>query len=249
MKTIEESNKGALAGGKAVRNRMVKGPKALLAIAKAEALGDACFRYILTRIAPGVSEKALAAEIEKFLADNGSEGLAFPTICVSGVSTNMPHGEPSDKLIEKGDFVVMDFGARIDGYCGDMTRTVAVGRTSSIQRNIYGIVLRAQEAAIGALREGARCDFVDRAARGTIEEAGYGEYYVHGTGHGVGRKVHENPRINAKSTSILLENMPVTVEPGIYIPEKFGVRIEDLLIVTKFGSVNLTKSEKRLITL
>lgn len=234
---------------KTPRNRMIKGPKALLAIAKAEALGDACFSYILTRIAPGISEKALAAEIEKFLTDNGSDGLAFPTICVSGVSTNMPHGVPSDKTVETGDLVVLDFGARIDGYCGDMTRTVAVGRASSMQRKVYDIVLRAQEASIAALREGARCDFVDRAARGVIEDAGYGDYYVHGTGHGVGKHVHENPRINAKSTHILLENMPVTVEPGIYIPEKFGIRIEDLLIVTKFGSVNLTKSEKKLIVL
>jgi Xaa-Pro aminopeptidase len=246
---ITESNEVTETKEKMPRSRMVKGPKALLSIAKAEALGDACFRYILTRIAPGVSEKSIAAEIEKFLKDNGSEGLAFPTICVSGVSTNEPHGVPSDKLIENGDFIVMDFGARVNGYCGDMTRTVAVGEISDVQRNVYDIVLRAQEASITAVREGVRCDRVDLAARGIIEDAGYGEYYVHGTGHGVGKQVHENPRINAKSTHVLSEDMPVTVEPGIYIPEKFGVRIEDLLIVTKFGSVNLTKSEKTLIVL
>jgi Xaa-Pro aminopeptidase len=234
---------------KNTRNSMIKHPKALLSIAKAEALGDACFRYILTRIRPGVTEKSIAAEIEAFLTDKGSQGLAFPTICVSGVASNEPHGVPRDKRIERGDFVVLDFGARINGYCGDMTRTVAVGETSDAQRNVYDIVLRAQEAAIAALRAGARCDLVDRAARAIIEEAGYGPYYVHGTGHGVGKKVHEAPRINAKSVHVLAEDMPVTVEPGIYLPDKFGVRIEDLLIVTKFGAVNLTHSEKRLIVL
>jgi Xaa-Pro aminopeptidase len=234
---------------KKIRSRLVKGPKALLSIAKAEALGDACFSYILTRLRPGVSERSVAAEIEKFLIDNGSSGLAFPTICVSGVATNQPHGVPSDKPIANGDLVVLDFGAVINGYCGDMTRTVAVGEASDAQRNIYGIVLRAQEAAIAAVREGAHCADVDRAAREIIAQAGYGAYYEHGTGHGVGKNVHENPRINAKSKHILLEDMPVTIEPGIYLPDKFGVRIEDLVIVTKFGSVNLTKSEKKLIVL
>ncbi|MDR2296465.1 MAG: aminopeptidase P family protein [Clostridiales Family XIII bacterium] len=228
---------------------MIKNPKALLAIAKAEALGDACFRYILTRIRPGVTEKSIAAEIEKFLTDNGSQGLAFPIICVSGVASNEPHGVPRDKALEKGDFVVLDFGARMDGYCGDMTRTVAVGAVSSFQEKVYDTVLRAQEAGIAALRAGARCDLVDRAARSIIEEAGYGPHYPHGTGHGVGKKVHESPRLNATSVHVLAEDMPVTVEPGIYLPDKFGVRIEDLLIVTKFGAVNLTHSEKRLIVL
>ena len=228
---------------------MIKSPKALLSIAKAEALGDACFRYILTRIKPGVTEKSIAAESEAFLTDNGSQGLAFPIICVSGDAASEPHCVPRDKPIERGDLVVLDFGARINGYCGDMTRTVAVGEAASLQRNVYDIVLRAQEAAIAALREGARCDLVDRAAREIIEEAGYGPQYVHGTGHGVGKKVHEGPRINAKSVHILAEDMPVTVEPGIYLPGKLGVRIEDLLIVTKFGAVNLTHSEKRLIVL
>ncbi|MDR1573206.1 MAG: M24 family metallopeptidase, partial [Clostridiales Family XIII bacterium] len=186
---------------------------------------------------------------EKFLLAGGSDGLAFPIICVSGTNTDQPHGVPSDKPIESGDLVVLDFGARINGYCGDMTRTVAVGRASSAQRKVYDIVLRAQEAGIAALREGARCDLVDRAAREVIEEAGYGPYYVHGTGHGVGRKVHESPRLNAKSKHVLAEDMPVTVEPGVYLPNKFGVRIEDLLIVTKFGAANLTHSEKRLIVL
>jgi Xaa-Pro aminopeptidase len=143
----------------------------------------------------------------------------------------------------------MDFGAVIDGYCGDMTRTVFVGRASALQRKVYATVLRAQEAALAAIREGVRCDFVDQTARGIITEAGWGEYYVHGTGHGVGRKVHEKPALNGKSGDTLMENMPVTVEPGVYIPGKFGIRIEDLAIVTKFGIINLARSEKNLIVL
>ncbi|MDR3294873.1 MAG: aminopeptidase P family protein [Clostridiales Family XIII bacterium] len=231
------------------RSRRVKTPKALLAIAKAEALGDACFSYMLTRIRPGRSERDVAAEIDKFLLDNGAEALAFPTICVSGVRSDQPHGEPGDELIETGDLLTLDFGGVVDGCCGDMTRTVAVGRVSSAKRNVYGIVLRAQEAALAAVRAGVRCADVDKAARDVITAAGHGAHYIHGTGHGVGREVHEKPTLNAKSKEILLENMPVTVEPGIYIPKKFGVRIEDLAIVTNFGIINLTKSEKRLLVL
>ena len=225
----------------------VKSSKALISIAKAEALGDACFSYILTRLKPGLSEKAVAAEIERFLFENGAEGLAFPTICVSGVNSNQPHGEPSDKLIENGDFLTMDFGAVIGGYCGDMTRTVAVGRVSPEQRRVYETVLEAQEEALAAVKDGVACSAADRAARAVITRAGYGEYFTHGTGHGVGRKVHEKPKLNAKSRETLRENMTVTIEPGIYIPKKFGVRIEDLAVVTKFGIMNLTRSEKRLI--
>lgn len=230
-------------------SEMVKTPDELLAIAKAAALGDACFSYILTRIKPGVSEKSIAAEIEKFFMENGASALAFPTICVSGINSNQPHGEPTDKLLCEGDFLTMDFGAVYDGYCGDMTRTVAVGQVTDEQRNVYDVVLRAQLAGLAKVSDGVSCFDVDKVARDIIEDAGYGEYYVHGTGHGVGREVHEPPTINRKSKQTLLENMPVTIEPGIYIPEKFGVRIEDLAIVTKFGIINLVGSPKDLIIL
>jgi Xaa-Pro aminopeptidase len=233
-----------------MKNRkMIKGPKALLAIAKAEALGDACFSHILPFIKPGVSEMELAAEIERFLLAGGAEGLAFPTICVFGEHSAEPHGTPGSRRLEKGDLLTMDFGAVVDGMCGDMTRTVAVDRVSPLQREVYETVLRAQEAALAVLREGVRCDFADKAARDVITDAGFGEYYIHGTGHGVGREVHEAPTLNAKSEEVLMENMPVTVEPGVYIPGKFGVRIEDLAIVTKFGIINLTRSEKQLMIL
>ncbi|MDR1135530.1 MAG: aminopeptidase P family protein [Clostridiales Family XIII bacterium] len=228
---------------------MIKSAEALLSIAKAQALGDACFSYILTRIKPGVSEKAIAAEIENFLFDGGAEALAFPTICVSGENSAKPHGEPSDKLIKNGDFLTMDFGAVVDGYCGDMTRTVAVGRVSGKQRKVYNIVLEAQETALAAVKDGVPCSHIDKIARDIITNAGFGAFYTHSTGHGVGRQVHEDPRIGAESETVLAENMPVTVEPGIYIPGEFGVRIEDLAIVTKFGIINLTHSEKRMIVI
>ncbi|MDR0424621.1 MAG: aminopeptidase P family protein, partial [Clostridiales Family XIII bacterium] len=228
---------------------MTKNAEALLSIAKAQALGDACFSHILTYIRPGVSEKAIADEIERFLIEGGAEGLAFPTICVSGVNSAQPHGEPSDKPIEEGELLTMDFGAIIEGYCGDMTRTVAIGEIPQKQLEVYNIVLEAQKAALAAVRDGVPCAHIDKIARDIITEAGYGSNYVHSTGHGVGREVHEDPRLGASSTDILAEGMPVTVEPGIYIPGEFGVRIEDLAIVTKFGIINLTHSEKQLIVI
>ena len=155
----------------------------------------------------------------------------------------------TDKVIESGDFVTMDFGTVIDGYCGDMTRTVAMGEVSDEQRKVYEIVLHAQESALEAVRAGVPCVSVDKVARDIIKDAGYGEYFVHGTGHGVGTLVHEAPTLNSKSEEILAEDMAVTIEPGIYIPGKFGVRIEDLAIVTKFGIISTVKSPKELIIL
>ncbi len=227
--------------------KMVKTPEELLKIMKAAAMGDKCFSHILGYIRAGMTELEVADEIERTLRSYGAEGLSFPTICVSGVNTTQPHGEPSDKIIEEGDFVTMDFGAVVEGYCGDMTRTIAVGHVNDEQRKVYDIVLRSQLAGLEACRAGVRCRDVDHASRSIIADAGYGEYYIHGTGHGVGREVHEAPTLNAKSDEILEEFMPVTVEPGIYIPDKFGVRIEDLAIITEFGIINAVKSQKSLI--
>ena len=179
----------------------------------------------------------------------GAEGLSFDTIAVSGVNSNQPHGVPSDKKIQEGDFLTMDLGALYKGYCGDMTRTVAIGYATDEMKKIYDIVLRSQLAGLAAVKEGVLCRDVDKASRNIIDEAGYGEYYIHGTGHGVGIQVHEAPTLNARSEEILKENQAVTIEPGIYLPDKFGVRIEDLAIVTKFGIINCTRSEKELIIL
>ncbi|MDR0356862.1 MAG: aminopeptidase P family protein [Clostridiales Family XIII bacterium] len=223
--------------------------KRVLSVAKAAALGDRCFDRILGLIRPGVTESFIAREIDDFLLSHGAEALAFPTICVSGPRGALPHGEPSDRALEPGEFLTMDFGAVIDGFCGDMTRTIAVEYVSDEQRLVYDTVLRAQEAAIRRLEANARCFDADKAARDIIESAGYGDFFVHGTGHGVGKEVHEPPTLNAKSEEYLRSGMAVTVEPGIYIEGRLGVRIEDLLIVTDAGIINVTCSEKRLLIL
>jgi Xaa-Pro aminopeptidase len=230
-------------------SNIIKTVKEIESISKAAALGDRCFSYILGYIEPGMSEKQVAAEIEKFLFDNGAEALAFETICVSGENSNQPHGVPSDKIIEKGEFLTMDFGAVIDGYCGDMTRTIAIGSASPDMRAVYNTVLEAQLAACEFIKAGVRCFDADKVARDIITKAGYGEYFPHGLGHGVGVEVHEAPTLNSKSEEVLESNMVVTIEPGIYIPEKYGVRIEDLAIVTDFGIINKVESRKDLIIL
>ena len=230
-------------------NNVIKTEKEIESISKAAALGDRCFTHILDFIKPGMTEKQVAAEIERFLRENGGEGLAFETISVSGERSCLPHGEPTEKIIEKGEFLTLDFGAVIDGYCGDMTRTIAIGSVTSEMRRVYDTVLSAQLAALDYIRAGIRCFDADKVARDIIEDAGYGEYFVHGLGHGVGRLVHEAPILNSKSEEVLAASMAVTIEPGIYIPDRFGVRIEDLAIVTDFGIINKVKSQKDLIIL
>lgn len=227
----------------------VRTPEELLTIMKAEAMGDKAFQHILEYIKVGMTEIQIAREIERVLFELGAEALAFPTICVSGVNSNQPHGVPSDKKVEEGDFLTMDFGAVYGGMCADMTRTVAVGYASEEMREVYDTVLKSQVAGLDAIKAGVKAFDVDKVCRDIIAEAGYGEYFIHGTGHGVGKEVHEPPTLNSKSEEILFENQAVTVEPGIYIPEKFGVRIEDLAIVTSFGIINCTQSIKELIIL
>lgn len=227
----------------------IRTPEELLAIMKAEAMGDKAFEHILDYIKVGMTEIQVADEIERVLRLMGASGLAFPTIAVSGENSNQPHGIPSDKRLEEGDFLTMDFGAVYKGLCADMTRTVAIGYATEEMKKVYSIVLSSQLAGLAAVKAGVRCADVDRASRSVIEEAGYGEFYIHGTGHGVGEEVHQPPTLNGKSEEVLKENQAVTVEPGIYMPGKFGVRIEDLAIVTDFGIINCTKSKKELIIL
>jgi Xaa-Pro aminopeptidase len=230
-------------------NNGIKTEKEIAAISRAAALGDRCFSHILGFIKPGMREKEIACEIERYFFDNGAEELAFPTICVSGERSCLPHGAPTDKRIEKGEFLTMDFGAVTEGYCGDMTRTVAVGSATPEMRRVYDTVLAAQLAALKVVRAGLRCADADRTARELIKDAGYGEYFIHGLGHGVGRLVHEAPTLNARSEDVLAANMAVTVEPGVYLPDRFGVRIEDLAIVTESGIINKVESAKELIIL
>lgn len=231
------------------KSNIVKSASEIESISKAAALGDRCFSHILGFIEPGMTDQQVADEIGRFLYAGGAEGLAFDTISVSGERSCLPHGEPTDKVIQKGEFLTMDFGAVIDGYCGDMTRTIAIGFVTDEMKRVYETVLEAQLAAIEFIKAGVACFDADKVARDIITNAGYGEYYPHGLGHGVGILVHEAPTLNAKSTEILEKDMVITIEPGIYIPNKFGVRIEDLAIVTDFGIINKVESKKELIIL
>lgn len=229
--------------------RMVKTNGELDKIRKAEELGCKAFEHILEHIKPGVSERDVALEIEYFMKKNGASGLSFDTIAISGTRTSLPHGVPTDKRIEKGDFVTLDFGCVLDGYCSDMTRTVVVGIANEEQKKIYETVKTAQQIGLDSIREGVRCSDCDKAARDYIESCGYGQYFRHSLGHGVGLLVHELPNLSPKSDFVLAENMVVSCEPGIYIPGFGGVRIEDLVVVTKDGCENLTRVSKDLIVL
>lgn len=229
--------------------RAVKDETELENLKIAEKIGDEAFSYILNEIHPGVSEKQVALKLELKMRELGAEALSFDVICVSGARTSLPHGIPSDKQIEKGDFVTMDFGCKYNGYCSDMTRTVAVGHVSSEQRALYDLVLEAQLAACRGAHAGMKASEVDRLARDVIEAAGYGKFFGHGLGHGVGLEIHEAPTANTRSEEILKTGMMLTIEPGVYIPEKFGVRIEDLSSIDDSGIIILSKSEKDLIIL
>ncbi len=227
--------------------RMVKTNAELEKIAEAEALACRAFEYVLGIIKPDLFEYELAAELEYYMKKNGGEGTSFETIAISGARTSLPHGVPTGKRIEKGDFVTMDFGCKVRGYCADMTRTVVVGKASDEQRKIYNIVKTAQQAGLEFIREGVTGKDADLVARKVIENAGYGEYFRHSLGHGVGLLVHEMPNLSPKSEIELKTNMVVSCEPGIYIPDFGGVRIEDLVIVKADGNINLTPATKELI--
>lgn len=229
--------------------RMVKTPEEIQCIKKAQQIAEDAFEHILTFIRPGVTEKRIALELDFYMLSHGAEALSFETIAVTGKKTSMPHGVPDDTIVETGDFITMDFGAVYKGYHSDMTRTVAVGEVSAEQRKIYEIVLSAQKAALDILKKGVSCKEADKAARDIITNAGYGDYFGHGTGHGVGIEIHESPNLSPRSEAKLEVGNIVTVEPGIYIPNKFGVRIEDMALITEEGYENLTNTPKELIIL
>ncbi|HHT84225.1 MAG: M24 family metallopeptidase [Bacillota bacterium] len=227
--------------------RAVKSEEEAGYIARAQGIADEAFSRLLPLVKAGASEMDLALELEFTIRKLGSEGIAFPFIVVSGARSSLPHGVPTSKKLEPGDFVTFDFGARCNGYCSDMTRTVVVGHASDKHREIYDLVLRAQLAALEVIKPGVMAREVDLAGRRVIEEAGYGEYFGHGIGHGVGLNVHEKPSVGKTSEDVLKPGMVITIEPGIYIPGFGGVRIEDLVLVTEDGKKNLTASEKQLI--
>lgn len=233
---------------KTIKNpRRIKDKEEIRKIAQAEELGDRAFSYILDFIKAGKSEKEIAVELEFFMRRNGASKLSFDTICASGVRSAMPHGVASDKIIEKGDFVTLDFGCVLDGYCSDMTRTVVVGKATQRQKEIYEIVLKAQKSTLDILKAGVLCKDADKVARDIIDKAGYKDNFGHGTGHSVGAEIHELPSLSPKSEDILEIGNVVSVEPGIYIEGFGGVRIEDLVQIGTENALNLTKSEKDLL--
>ena len=227
--------------------RSVKEPWELDRIRKAQEITDKAFSEVLTRIKTGMTEKQLQAELIYCLYKNGGEGLSFDPIVVSGPNTSLPHGVATDRVIREGDFITMDFGAIYGGYCADMTRTVAVGYATEEMQKVYNTVLAAQEAGIAISKAGVTGKEIDGAARQLIADAGYGEYFGHGYGHCIGMECHEMPSCSPGGTASMEANMVSSAEPGIYLPGKFGVRIEDLLIFTANGYENITSSPKNLI--
>lgn len=230
-------------------SRMVKDESELVKIRKAEEIGDAAFSYILEKIKPGMTEAEISFELEFYMKRHGASKLSFDTIVASGVNSSMPHAKVTERKIEIGDFITMDFGCVYQGYCSDMTRTIAVGNPTEEMKKVYQIVLDAGRRAMEQIAEGKKCSYIDSLARDYIKEQGYGEYFGHGLGHSVGLDIHEEPRFSRKCDTGLKENMVITVEPGIYLPGRFGVRIEDLVAVTRDGFYNLTRSEKELVIL
>ena len=229
------------------RLRAVKTEEEKEKIEQAQRIAEKAFDHILTFIKPGITEREVSLALDFTMLRSGADALSFETIAVSGKNGSMPHGVPGNTKIQPGDFVTMDFGAVVDGYHSDMTRTIAVGNVSDEQKKVYDTVLRAQKAALSAVKSGETCRTVDLKARDIITEGGYGEFFGHGTGHGVGIEIHEFPTVSFRSETVLKSGNVITVEPGIYLPGRFGVRIEDMVYVTEKGCYNFTKCEKELI--
>jgi Xaa-Pro aminopeptidase len=229
--------------------RLIKSDSEIKILKEAAEIADAAFKHILDFIRPGVKEIDVANELEFFMRKNGATSSSFDIIVASGYRSALPHGVATDKVIEKGEFVTLDFGAYYKGYCSDITRTVAVGEVSDELKKIYEIVLEAQLRGMAGIKPGMTGREADALTRDYITEQGYGEYFGHSTGHGLGMEVHEGPALSVRSDTVLEPGMVVTVEPGIYIAGLGGVRIEDDTVVTKDGNQSLTHSPKDLIIL
>lgn len=229
--------------------RSVKDEYELDCIKKAQAIAERAFEDILSFIHEGVTERQIALELNRLMFEYGAEDLSFETIALSGENTSMPHGVPSDKPVKNGEFVLMDYGAVYKGYHSDMTRTICIGEPDEEMRKVYNIVLEAQTAAINAAHAGMTGHELDEIARSIISDAGYDSCFGHSLGHGVGLEIHERPNASPNNMLPLNVGAVVTVEPGIYIAGRFGVRIEDFVILTENGCINLTKSAKNIISL
>ncbi|WP_297982959.1 Xaa-Pro peptidase family protein [uncultured Oscillibacter sp.] len=229
--------------------RRVKDREELEIMTAAQRIAERALADILKEIRPGVTEKEIAARLQYLMLHYGAENMSFDPIVVSGPNGSLPHGVPSEKEIRSGEFVTMDFGCIYHGYCSDMTRTVAVGSVTEEMRTVYETVLAAQKAGIAAARAGVTGRDVDGAARKVIADAGYGDCFGHGFGHGVGVEIHEEPRASSANGKSLPAGAVISAEPGIYLPGRLGVRIEDVIVITEDGCENLTRAPKELLIL
>ena len=229
--------------------RMIKDEDELSLLVEAALVGCKLFEQIRGFIRPGLAEFEVAAELEHQARLLGAEGMSFETIVASGVRSALPHGHATAARLPRRGFLTLDFGVILKGYCSDMTRTVYLGKPKANERNAYEAVLEAQEAGVAAVASGVSCGEVDEAARGVLRRAGLAEAFTHSTGHGVGLEIHEAPRLGAGQTTRLLPGMVVTIEPGVYLAGQFGIRIEDMVAVTRTGRQILTPAPKALIEL
>ena len=231
------------------RLRQIKDAEEIRAMQKAAHLGCDLFETILSTLQPGCTEVEVAAALEFAARTAGADGMSFDTIVASGARSALPHGRATQQRLPKRGFVVLDFGVLLGGYCSDMTRTVHLGAASAAERAAYDAVLEAQLVGVDAVRPGATCGEVDEAARSVLRRAKLAQHFTHSTGHGVGLEIHEGPRLAAGQKQVLEPGMVITVEPGIYIPKRFGIRIEDMVLVTERGHKILTRSPKALVEL
>lgn len=228
------------------KQRMIKDEEEISNLQKACEVTDNCFNYLLTYIRPGMTEKQIADEIDEYYKRR-TDGLAFDTIVASGENSSKPHAVPSNRKIEKNDIITIDMGCKVNGYCSDMTRTIFVGSIPEEMKKVYDLVLKNQVQTIEQMKDGASTRLLTKMVENDFKLNGYD--LIHSLGHGVGLDIHEAPYVSYRSEAQLKENMVVTDEPGIYIPGKFGVRIEDTVQITKFGCISLTKSEKNYIVI
>lgn len=229
--------------------RLIKTDQELQILKEAAAIADQAFEHIIKVIKPGITELEVSNELEFFMRKKGATSTSFDTIVASGYRSALPHGVASDKVIKSGELVTLDFGAYYKGYCSDMTRTVGVGEINDDLKNIYNIVLQAQLLGMNEIKAGMTGKQADALTRDYISAKGYGEYFGHSTGHGIGLDIHEGPALSIKSDTLLEPGMVVTVEPGIYLEGVGGVRIEDDIVITKDGNTALTHSPKELLHL
>lgn len=232
------------ATGIAERLRSIKEPDELALITEAVDLVDTAFEQLMAMIKPGMTEKAIAWELEKLLRQQGSEEMPFEIIAAAGPNSALPHARPSERTVSSGEPLLIDVGAKIGGYCSDFTRTLLVGKADKTVEKIYDIVLKAQLSAVKGIESGMNAAQADGLARGVIEQAGYGEVFGHGLGHGVGLAVHELPTVAPSSSDTLVNGMVFTIEPGIYLPGQGGVRIEDTVVLENGKVKVLTKTSK-----